>query len=472
MFFTTSLSPPPRLLKISVSLLLALLLVLAFTTLLLTRHAGSLLEQELATWLLAKHKRLLTLEGKTHLQLWPQIRLELPPMQISEPGQTTPFLRIERANLHLDWPTAFLENQLIPIEQLDIEGLQLTLSRDEQGRLNIDDLLQPNTPETPNTPKPVFRHLSLHQARIHWRDAKNPDEIHLENLELRCHNLAAPQQGDCQLSGQIQRGGKTPLNARFTLEARHDLHADQQRYVLQDMRATLLDPKQVQLDLSTGKLEAHLASNPGIPTTLKAEKLAFHLQKLPADVDRPFKLSLFTPETTLNGKELAAPRITLDATIQTSSLNLLGQAKTPLKLDLSSGALQLSPFKAQLELTHPRLKPAPLPVSLEGHLTGKLTPLEAEAQIWGQFPGSPFKGQLRYHEHPQPSMLELDLAIDQLDVGPILRPEIEAGSQAPRAPSPKHEAQQSSFGIQARLHFGLLKFSGITARKFDLDWKP
>lgn len=87
------------------------------------------------------------------------------------------------------------------LDAVQLHGLRVTATRLSDGRYDFDDLLQPQT----QSEGPAFRYaahvLSLHKARISWRDASSPSSEVLAQFDLKghVHALAEAPKGEFDL---------------------------------------------------------------------------------------------------------------------------------------------------------------------------------------------------------------------------------------------------------------------------------
>lgn len=86
-----------------------------------------------------KTGRTLTIRGETKLSLWPDLGLSLGPVALSERDGDTVFAEVANARLSAKLMPLF-DKELVA-DELVLEGASVRITRDKDGRLNIDDLL-------------------------------------------------------------------------------------------------------------------------------------------------------------------------------------------------------------------------------------------------------------------------------------------------------------------------------------------
>lgn len=190
-------------------------------------------KQELADLVQQKTGRKLDFEGDVGLTFYPALGMKLGALRFANaPGfGDRPMLAVKQASVSVDLLSLL---RLQPeIAKLVLDGLQLDLERNAEGRSNWDDLLTASTPsaETQKTPAAesdqaglelvgTFGGLDLSQADIRWADRQAGVEYELTDLNLKTGRIEAGQDFPLQLSLQLR--GKDGLNAalHFLAQAR------------------------------------------------------------------------------------------------------------------------------------------------------------------------------------------------------------------------------------------------------------
>ncbi|MBP9219138.1 MAG: AsmA family protein [Sterolibacterium sp.] len=176
--------------RLCLFLLMGFALLMVAAILYLPRIAGTLLQHELSAWLQTRHQRQLQLDDRPLVSLWQagSITIELPHATLSEAGSRQAFAHLQTARLSIPWQP-LLARRII-INDLQLDGLQATLKRDDVGRLNIDDFLTP-PPATPSFFNIELQPVHLHQARLELIDAARhlSGQLTARNIRL---TLATP----------------------------------------------------------------------------------------------------------------------------------------------------------------------------------------------------------------------------------------------------------------------------------------
>ena len=173
-----------------------------------------------------------TIEGELELELFPTVRIAVGAAQIgnAEGFGDEPFARIENAGLAV--ALLPLLSRQIEIEQARLEGLELNLARNAQGRNNWQDLggggaAGAESPAEGDAPSGGGADLDLGvgsievvDARVTWTDAANGSRWVLDDLSLRAADLGLQE--------------RFPLGIEFGLTG-----ADVQVAVEAEMQATI-----------------------------------------------------------------------------------------------------------------------------------------------------------------------------------------------------------------------------------------
>lgn len=88
--------------------------------------------------------------------------------------------------IDVDVSSASLRKTAPVVESLSIEGLQIALGRDAQGRLNIDDILE-RLAEKPPSPEPAryaFNNVRLSNASFAWKDETTGQKLSVTDIDL------------------------------------------------------------------------------------------------------------------------------------------------------------------------------------------------------------------------------------------------------------------------------------------------
>lgn len=202
-----------------------------------------------------RYGRTLTIAGNIELSLFPRIGLSIQDAALSEPRSEQRFASIQQARVAVAvWP--LISNRLV-VDHISLQGLKGWVVRDEQGRFNFDDLLQPAEPSSPALTEdmpavvaaPISRAasaemhvdiagLELKQSEIHFRDAASGTIAHITGLDLNTGRMTSNQPFDVSLKGRYQ--GEAPQGeASFEGQALLSFDPVKQAYSAQKLNVQL-----------------------------------------------------------------------------------------------------------------------------------------------------------------------------------------------------------------------------------------
>ena len=149
-----------------------------------------------------KTGRTLELTGGVALSFWPDLGVQLGRASLSERGSKEPFAAVESARVRLAI-TPLLSHEIVASD-LVLTGANVLITRDEDGRLNIDDLLGGEGA----TPQFDIGRVTLERSTIVYRDLATGTRYEVTDIELNADRLANTVE--------------TPIRAAFTLHAANE----------------------------------------------------------------------------------------------------------------------------------------------------------------------------------------------------------------------------------------------------------
>jgi len=213
----------PRPLKITAGIVAALLgLVLILALYLMLTFDPNDYRDEIISQVEAETGRTLTLEDSIELQLFPWIGLKLGATQLSGPENfaSENFIRIDSA--HIKVRLLALLQQRLEVDTITLQGLDVNLISDEDGRTNWDFSRTPGEQGTEETAPaagtetaaavtPVKLHingLDVRDAAVNWYDASSQTRVSLSQLAFRTGPIDIGAPVDVDVSFRL---GGTPL---------------------------------------------------------------------------------------------------------------------------------------------------------------------------------------------------------------------------------------------------------------------
>jgi AsmA protein len=387
----------------------------------------------------------LELEGDLSLSVFPWLALELGPARLGNPEGfgPGPFVSVRKADVGVKLLP--LVRGMLEVRRLELEGLQLNLVKNEQGRTNWEDLTEPSPTETPQPAEPAdgalpdIAGLSIKDSALDYRDLGTSAHWRLRDLNVDTGRLREGDPFDVEMAFILDQGDASAATA-LKLKSEVTLDTEAERYAFKDLDldATLKAAEEGQKDrrvvLKVPALEADLAQQ-----TLSAPQFALQLAG-----------------TELNGS-LAGTQI-VDAPALTGSLALKPVSPRDLMRELGMEvpktadpkALSSLAFESKLKATDKSVTLEDLALTLdESKMTGRLGIEDLDAMA-----------------------IRFDLTVDQIDVDRYLEPE-EEEKKPDEEPVELPVKDLEALNARGTLAIGALTFAGIkmSAVKVSLDAK-
>ncbi|MES2935083.1 MAG: AsmA family protein [Pseudomonadota bacterium] len=216
---------------IAILLATLLLIVLAAVGYLLFIFDANQFKSQITQVVKEKQQRTLSIDGALKLTFYPNLGVDLGKTSLSARNSEVVFARLDSAHVSLAL-MPLLKKELV-VDRIELTGLDLTLSRDKDGKTNIDDLLpkakdnaQPAADTDSGTLKFDVKGLALKHANLHLFGADNKPIAALKNIDLDTGRIADKVSTQLDLSGELEAPAKK-LRATFKLNGklRFDLKA-------------------------------------------------------------------------------------------------------------------------------------------------------------------------------------------------------------------------------------------------------
>jgi len=235
-----------RILIIVITLVVVVLITLAAAMVLIDPNDY---REDIEQAVAAHTGRSLNIEGEISLSLFPWLGVEIGALRLgnAEGFGEQPMARIEAAELRVRL-LPLLRRQL-EVGTLVLDGLALSLARDNAGRNNWDDLLErlETAEDKPDAAPPragegafdldtlVIHALDIRRARVHWDDRETDTRLALERFNLLSGRivLAEPFAVD---SDFVLSMDKPALTAAVALEGALMANPRAGRYALDELR--------------------------------------------------------------------------------------------------------------------------------------------------------------------------------------------------------------------------------------------
>ena len=389
-----------------------------------------------------KTGRELELEGDLDLSVFPWLALELGPARLGNPEGFGPghFVAIKKADVGVRlFP---LLRGRLEVRRLKLEGLQLNLVKNAQGRSNWQDLTaEPAAPaesaeSAEGTPLDIGG-LSIKDSSLDYRDLGTSAHWRLRDLNVDTGRLREGEPFDVEMAFTLDQGEESAATA-LTLKSEVSLDTTAERYAFKDLdlgatlKAAEKGTKDRQIEFKVPALEADLAKQ-----TLAAPEFA-----------------LRAAGAELNGS-LSGTQI-VDAPALTGSVSLKPMSPRELMRELDSEvpkttdpkALSSLAFESKLTATDKSVYLEDLKLTLDdSQMTGRLGIEDLDAMA-----------------------IRFDLTVDQINVDRYLEPE-EKEEKPDAEPVELPVKDLEALNARGTLAIGALTFAGMkmSAVKVSLD---
>ncbi len=166
-------------------------------------------------WMKTHRQRTLAIDGPIELAVFPRLAVEVSRVRLSEHQRADEFMALDNAALSVA-VLPLLRGQVV-VDTVRAEGLRLVYRREQDGRTNIDDLLQGDQAANPAPPEPAQEDGSPLRFDV--------SRIELKDLRLTLHDAQGKLAGDVSLAslttGRLADGvaSKVALKADLALTA-------------------------------------------------------------------------------------------------------------------------------------------------------------------------------------------------------------------------------------------------------------
>ncbi|MFN4004609.1 MAG: AsmA family protein [Hylemonella sp.] len=346
--------------------------------------------------------RTLSLPGDIRLTLWPRIGAQLGAVSLSEPGQEQVFAAVQdlRVSVAL-WP--LLSRQVV-VDRIQIEGLQLRIARDRQGRYNFADLLpqQAGAPAAPASPsaEPAaalpaldIGGIDIRRARIDYSDAASGQRLTVAALGLRTGAIADGRSSRLELAAELQ--GQAPaLQLRLAADG--------------DFTPQLAEP------------------------AVQFKNLRLRLDGQAAGLTE-LQLELRAPALQASAQRAQAPALTLQAAARQGAARYEGQLGGALLADWAQQRYTLGDLQVQAFAPNPA--GGTLQLQARGQLSAELQQEQIRLNLDGRLDQTTLALKAGIQRLAQP-LIDFDLALGALDIDRYRRaPATGAPAAAPAAPA-------------------------------------
>ena len=323
------------------------------------------IRDEIAAQVKAKTGRDLVISGDIGWSVFPWLGVEIGETQLSnaEGFGDAPFARIGAVQARVKLLP--LLRKEVEMSTLVLDGLQLNLAKDKNGRTNWADLLPDETKAPAKTEQGegalplaalAIGGVEIRDAQLSWDDRAAGSQQRIEDLNLTVGAIRVGDPVDLKLAF-VAKGGQPPMTTQVDLTGQIALSESFQQIDVRDLK---VDLKAEGANLPQGKLAAQLSSQLAVDLdqqTLSLTDLLVTVLDLKlrgqaqgtgisgdnAQFTGSLQMEEFTPRDLLKrlGHEL----------LQMSDASVLGKAKADFAFQATSSSASLSDLKVTLDDT-------------------------------------------------------------------------------------------------------------------------
>lgn len=354
-------------------LLIALAALLALTVAVVAYIAATFDPNEYKPQLiqLVKDKtgRTLIIPGEITLTLFPRIGAELGRVSLSEPRNDQVFAATEQ--LRVSVALLPLLKKEVRVDRVLVDGLDVKVQRQRDGRFNFDDLLGTGAPESP-APAPSqparpgalplidIGGITLSNARLNYRDAGSGQQLTVSRLNLSTGAIRDGQKAALALGAELA-GQQPALALKLALRVDYTPALSQQAVKLDQLDFSLngqaagLRDLQLKLGLASVLASAAKVEGQGLTLDITAPNPAGGTLNLKAQGQASVDLAREAVQLALEG--------TLDSTTLALKAGVQKFAQPAISFDLALGELDADRYLPQ---SQPAAAPAAGPPAASG----------------------------------------------------------------------------------------------------------
>jgi AsmA protein len=399
-----------------------------------SRFDADRIKAELASMVLNKSGRSLTIDGDLRLSLWPAIGVKVGRASLSENHSQKVFATVDSARLSV--ALVPLISRQIVVDAIDVNGLSLALVKHRDGTLNVSEGVPGTDKSGAETPGGVAQggakpgaanpsgaptkieplqidisSLKVTNSRLDWRDEKTGSSTTVSDLNLSTGRIKADTG-----SNQYQ------VNA-LLLTAKTKTGAD-------DVSIRLESP---QLASTSDKPGGQVAT---LSAVVNGPQHKIELRLALAGIERA-------------ASDISISKMKLDVDATTGSSTIKAAMTSPLKVNLDHHSLVAEQLTGDVDISNPRMPMKSLKLPINGALHADFDKLALDGNLTTKFDDS--RLALKFNvPKMSPLVASFDLDCDQINVdryfpkskaaavpvtGPAKMPPASPGPAAPTAPT-------------------------------------
>jgi AsmA protein len=431
--------------------------------------------------------RTLEMRDRIALTFWPDVGIRLGAVSLSERDSSQPFATVAQARVKLELEP-LLKREFIASE-LVIEGANVAITRYEDGRLNIDDLLAGGG----ETPRFDIARLAVSRSAIVLSDVAQRRHYEVSNITLETGRVSPRSNASVKLAFDMRDAAES-LQVRAKLAGRLTLDMEARRYamavtslevagrlgavtdatlrarggVAADLNASSIDlggvelaleglhEKTERISLSAAAAEVNLVDGEARGRDVRVSLVA----KGPAGLT---DVKIVLPLVTRSGDTVAAEAATVETSLVRGAHALEATAASPVRVSIAKREMAFDGLTAQLTLKIPQVSRGPVRGVVKGDLRVATQPEGVHLKLAGRIDESVVKAQVVAAGFAAP-VYTFTVDVDRLDLDRYM-PAAPARATAQAAPERGESLLAPLAGLPATgtLTVGMLHAGGTKA---------
>ena len=420
-----------KLLKIAAVVITVLLLTgAAVVVYVVLTFDSAWIKQEAAQAVLAKTGRTLAVDGELKLKFWPSLGVNIGKARLTEHNSQQQFAALNSAQLSVR-VLPLLSKQII-VDSVALDGAVITLVRDRNGHLNIDDLLGGKKDDTASS-APEFDVAGIHitNAQLTWRDERAGKTWKISDLDCSTGHAVGTKEGISVDGLKVDTTGK-------------------------------LDTDNVSL-----ALEIPAFSRKG--ENIHAAKVVIRAALNGAARNATASLDIHDIDGTLQALKVGG--LVLDIEAKVGDKSLRGNIKTPLALDIEQRIVTLPDITGSFDVELPGLPTRLLKLPIKGRIKSEYGKPAVSGNLSTAFDESHIDARFNIIG-ASPPVIGVELNIDKLNVDRYLPPVSAAPAKTVKSGDDHIDLSAlKSINASGSLHVGELQVNNIKARDVRMTFK-
>ena len=455
-------------------------------------------------------QRTLKLEGKLRLAYFPSVGVSLGKTTLSEYRSDREFASVESGHISVALLPLFRGQAVV--DEVRVAGLKAEIVRGRDGRMNIEDLLEPrpSAPGRAQAPQPSkttpaagaapplrfdISGVRVERASLKYRDERSRQDLVIDAVDLRTGRIANDTPGSVRLSAAL-RGKNPALNVRVEMKGDYRFNLEKQTLVLSELEVKAGGDAAGIEKLSATVKGAVTAD--GVKGAFGASGISVAMQGtlgkdvLEAAISAP-KLALegdkargeaMSAELKLQGegrageakiriagvegtaKLVALSSLAAEFDVRSGDSAVKGRVSTPARANLSAGIYEFRTVAATFIASSPALPQKSVTVSVSGSVRADVSKESVDADLAAKLDDSGIQAKFGLTGFASPRY-SFDVSVDQLNVDRYLPPKPAATGGAPvagagqQADTPVDLTALKGLAVDGRLGIGALTVNRI-----------